>query len=297
MRYGIRVMTAICAVLLVALNASAADPMAAKLNPPLPKDVTLTKDVLYRVVGGEKLLMDIYRPNSVGDGVAPAVVFVHGGGWQGGDRTNGFGFKRDTYPLLAAGFIVVSIDYRLAPKHLFPAQIEDSKAAVRFVRANAKRFHIDADHIGAMGESAGGHLVALLGLVPKSAGFDVGENLDQSSAVEAVVDLYGVHDVGRFNHQKLKDAVFPKDLVKSASPVTYIAAGAPPFLVIHGDRDGMVPVEQSDLFVKALKEARVPVKYIRVKNANHGLWEVGGPLDPPMEQITREIAEFFKKNL
>lgn len=292
-----RVMTTICASLLAAMNAMAADPMAARLNVPLPNDVTLTRDVLYRVVGGEKLLMDIYTPDSVGGGSAPAVVFLHGGGWQGGDRTNGFGFKRDTYPLLAAGFIVVSIDYRLAPKHMFPAQIEDSKAAIRFVRANAKRFHIDPDRIGAMGESAGGHLAALLGLAPKSAGFDVGEHLDQSSAVKAVVDLYGVHDVGKFKYRDIKETVFPEDLVTRASPIAYIATGAPPFLVIHGEKDGMVPIEQSDLFVKALEEAKLPVKYVRVRNANHGLWEVGGPIDPAMEQITREIVEFFRKNL
>ncbi len=285
---------------LAAWGDSPKDPMLKMLNPPLPEGVSVTKDVVYRVIDGEQLMLDVYTPASVGDGVAPAVIYVHGGGWAAGSREVAFGGRRDCVPLLTAGFIVVSIDYRLAPKHLFPAQIEDTRAAVRFVRANAKQFHIDPDRVGAMGESAGGHLVALLGLAQRSAGFDVGENLDQSSQVKAVVDLYAVHDLVRITQPQLKEIiqkVFPDNLLKAGSPVTHITPDAPPFLVIHGDKDSIAPIEQSDLFVKALEAANVPVDYIRVKNAQHGFWQVDAPIDPPMERITQAIVKFFQENL
>lgn len=287
---------------LMAQGAAPSDPMLGMLNPPLPEGTVVEKDIVYREIDGQKQMLNVYIPASVGDGIAPAVIYVHGGGWMAGDRNMAFGGKRDCVPLIAAGFVVVTIDYRLAPKFMFPAQIEDSKAAVRFVRANAERFHIDPDRIGAMGESAGGHLVAMLGLAGPSAGFDVGENLDQSSSVKAVVALYGVFDLTKLSaYPKLTEdiikKVFPDDTLKSGSPVTYITPEAPPFLVIHGDKDTIAPVEQSDLFVKALEAAGDPVQYIRVKNAQHGFWQVNAPIEPSMPEITKAIVAFFQENL
>lgn len=290
----------LCLLLLLATPLAAADPMIQMLNPDLPDGVTITRDVLYRTVDDEKLHLDVYTPAAAAEGIAPAIVYVHGGGWEAGSRTNSFGRKRDTYPLLDAGFIVVSIDYRLAPDHRFPANIEDVKSAVRFIRAHADRFHIDPDRIGAMGESAGGHLVALLGLADKTAGFEVGDHLDQSSRVSAVVDIYGVHDLSRLTSPGAIQAAkksFSPDQHEKASPVTYITADAPPFLVIHGDKDTVVEVEQSDLFVKALQAVDAPVEYLRVENAQHGFWEVKAPIDPPMPRITAAVVAFFEKTL
>lgn len=279
----------------------AKDSMLGMLNPPIPQDVEITRDVVYKTVDDQKLMMDIYVPASAKNAAAPTVVYVHGGGWQAGSRNNSFGGRRDCVPLMSAGFVVISIDYRLAPKDRFPAQIEDVKAAIRFIRANAQRFHVDPARIGAMGESAGGHLVALLGVAGPDAGFDVGESLDQSSAVQAVVDIYGVHDLVKLKEHKatreIVQRVFDDELLKAGSPVTYISRDAPPFLVIHGDKDTIAPVAQSDLFVEALKKAGAPVEYIRVKNAQHGFWEVQAPIEPSMKEINEAIVTFFRERL
>lgn len=280
---------------------------AATAETPKPqrKDIGVTTTVQYCEAGGQPLYMDIFVPDSAAMGTTPsaAVIYVHGGGWREGDRTNGFGFMRETVPLREAGFVVASIDYRLFPKHRFPAQIEDAKCAVRWLRANAAKYHVDPNRIGALGESAGGHLVSLLGLARKDAGLEGdGGNPEVSSGVQAVANLYGVGNVElpttcSLFASALTGVFSAPGASKRGSPVTYVRADAPPFLVIHGDKDAMVPVEQSRELVARMREAGARVKYIEVKNANHGFWPVGGDIDPTMPQITAEIVEFFRQNL
>jgi acetyl esterase/lipase len=249
--------------------------------------------------------MDIFVPESAAAATRPsaAVIYVHGGGWAGGDRTDGFEFMRQTVPLREAGFVVASIDYRLFPKHLFPAQIEDAKCAVRWLRAHAAKYHVDPNRIGVLGESAGGHLVSLLGLARKDAGLEgEGGNPDVSSEVQAVANLYGVGNIesittGSFLAPVLTGVFSAPGAWKRGSPVNYVRADAPPFLVIHGDKDAMVPVEQSRELVARMREGGARVKYIEVKNANHGFWPVGGDIDPTLPEITAEIVEFFRKTL
>ncbi len=201
----------------------------------------------------------ITEPSSL-RGSAPAVVYVHGGSWVSGDYDTG-GFIIGTIgPALAdAGFVVVSIDYRLGPREHWPDQIEDVKCAIRWLRANAAHLHIDRRAIGAWGQSAGGHLVALLGLAGRSAGWDVGPYLGESSKVQSVVDIAGPSDLLTMGDQgdavlvaesfiSLLGSVPARQLgadLKKASPVTYIRPGDPPFLILDSNNDEIVYPEQS----------------------------------------------------
>src|SRR5437868_3289993 len=153
------------------------------------------RDVTYCTAGGVDLQMDIYAPARLAGARAPAVMFVHGGAWSGGDKASGEGAP-EIAELVDRGYVVASISYRLAPRYVFPAQIEDVKCAVRYLRANASSLHIDPKRIGAWGASAGAQLVSLLGTTDESAGFEGdGGYLNESSRVQAVVDMYGRADL------------------------------------------------------------------------------------------------------
>lgn len=209
--------------------------------------------------------LDVYIP-SVGAARHPLVVIIHGGGWTTGD-------KRGELPsaavpgFLAQGFVVASVNYRLAGEAVFPAQLLDVKAAIRYLRANATRFQVDPERIGVIGESAGAHLAALLGTTAGVASFDdpaLG-NAGVSSAVQAVVDFYGPADLVTSDSQRLLNAGCPAQpdpnialllgaspskapaLAFAASPVTSLHPGAdlPPFFIAHGDADCVVPYQQS----------------------------------------------------
>jgi acetyl esterase/lipase len=234
----------------------------------------------------------------------PLVVWIHGGAWRAGSKT--------TCPLLyltERGYIVASINYRLSQEAIFPAQIEDCKAAIRFLRANAAKYSIDADHIGVAGDSAGGHLVALLGTSNgvKDVEGKVGNHLAVSSAVQCVVDFYGPTDMMKFKGQpvwpKTDDPKSPlcqlvggplaekQELVAKANPITYVSKSAPPFLIIHGNADNTVPFNQSELLVAALKQAGADVAFEVVQGGGHGF-------NPQQTQRLRPIVEaFFDKHL
>ncbi|MBI4788346.1 MAG: alpha/beta hydrolase [Chloroflexi bacterium] len=263
------------------------------------------KDVTYCTAGGVALKMDIYPPKSLNGKPAPVVVYVHGGGWRSGDKDSGAGI-RDLPELARRGYLVASINYRLAPEHKWPAQIQDVKCAIRYLRANAATYNLDPNRIGAIGGSAGGHLVAMLGVTDKSAGFDVGEYLDQSSRVQAVVDLFGPSDLtasGFIQSQaKLGKEVFgvtsPRDpILAQASPVTYITKDDPPFLILQGDQDTTVPPAQSQELYDRLQAAGVPATLVMVKNAGHSFAPVGGAISPSLADLAKMTADFFDKHL
>lgn len=249
--------------------------------------------------------MDIAVPSPAPASPAPAAVYVHGGGWQTGDRGGG-GFLPQLRPqLLAKGFVVVSIDYRLAPANKWPAQIEDVKCAVRYLRANAATYGIDASRIGAWGGSAGGHLVSLLGTSDASAGFDVGADTSLSSRVQAVVDLFGPADLtssdwGTSGADTIR-AVFgvepgtSGDVLARASPVTYVSRDDPPFLILQGDRDQTVPASQSRELADRLGAAGVPATLVMVKGGSHGLAERSE--QPGPDALVRTIVDFLVRTL
>ena len=280
--------------------------VAPRPNQPTPARLGQTqKDVTYCTVVGVALKMDVYPPRNAGGKPAPVVVYVHGGGWRSGDKDGGAGM-RDLPELARRGYFVASINYRLAPEYKWPAQIQDVKCAIRYLRANAATYNLDPNRIGAIGGSAGGHLVAMLGLTDKDAGFDVGEYLDQSSRVQAVVDLFGPADLtgaGFIQSQaKLGKEVFgvtsPQDpILAQASPVTYITKDDAPFLILQGDKDTTVPLSQSQELYDRLTAAGVPATLVIVKNAGHSFAPVGGAISPSLAELIKMTADFFDKNL
>jgi acetyl esterase/lipase len=221
-------------------------------------------------------------------------VWIHGGGWI-------IGRKEDTVPLewLGLGYSVASVGYRLSGDAIFPAQLHDVKAAIRWLRANADRYALDPNRIVVWGESAGGHLAALLGTTGDVASLDVGDNLDHSSRVNGVIDFYGNVDlaadavanpaisVAKSPHSQLLGGpvLERRDLARQANPITYISKDDPPFLVVHGDVDRNVPIAQSVMLVDELRAAKVPVTFYSVSDGGHGDFD-----DP---QVRRLVTDFL----
>jgi acetyl esterase/lipase len=240
--------------------------------------------------------MDVYFPDS--GGPWPALVYVHGGSWMRGDKTEALLFASG---LTAQGYLVVSINYSLYPPARFPAMIQDVKCAVRSLRAHASEYNLDPDRIGAMGVSAGGHLVSLLGTSDQSDGWDVGEYLDQSSRVKAVIAMAPVTDLTKklpnANIEAMRHIGFGEDNIVKASPIMHVTADDPPFLLIHGDRDELVPYEQSQLMYDRLVQMNVPAQLVIVKNATHAFSAPEGITTPSLVEINQIILDFLAKYL
>jgi acetyl esterase/lipase len=267
----------------------------------------VARNLTYCTGGGQPLTMDLYFPSRAAAIPMPVVVFVHGGGWEIGDKDT----PDETAPeMIGRGYVVAAINYRLAPAWRWPAPIEDVKCAIRYLRAEAGTYHLDPDRIGVWGSSAGGHLAALLGLTDSRAGFDgQGGYADQSSRVQAVVDLYGPTDLpaltqtGSDRMLETLQRVFgaggklPAALLRQASPVTYVSGDAPPFLILQGDKDTMVPASQSAELYRRLQAAGVPATLVVVRNGDHGFVPAGGPVSPSQAERTRLIGDFFDRYL
>ena len=243
---------------------------------------TITRDIVYGKADGISLRLDASIPDS--PGLHPAVVMVHGGAWQAGDKTH---FRSLFDPLSRAGYAWFSINYRLAPKYKYPACVDDVETAMKWVKAHAAEYNVDPDRIALLGESAGGHLVEL-----------VAARADKNSPIRpaAVVALYAPSDLPSLaaantargmNITPLLKALFGRteidaaalELLKSASPLTYVKAGLPPFLLLHGTADVLVPIAQSISFQAALQAVGVPCELVTVRNGPHGmmLWNLIDP--------------------
>lgn len=249
--------------------------------------------------------MDVFSPTNATGRNLPVVLYVHGGGWQMGTKSM-LSMMPGPSELLRRGYLVVTMNYRLAPQHKFPAMIEDAKCAVRFLRAHAKDFRLDPARIGVMGDSSGGHLVALLGLTYDSAGFEGTGWTDQSSRVQAVVDMYGPTDFanGSSNFITLKlihDAFGATNttdpILKRANPVTYVSSRAPPFLILHGDKDNWVDLQQSAELDARLKAAGVDSTFVVITNFAHGYVPLGLKSSPDNTELSNLIADFFDRKL
>jgi len=243
--------------------------------------------------------MDLYAP-APGDGApAPVALFVHGGAWSVGDKRSAEGAP-EVRALAARGYLVAAVNYRLAPQYAFPAPIEDVKCAVRYLRAHAGVLHLDSRRIGAWGASAGGMLVALLGGAGPAAGLEGdGGYATESSRVAAVVDMYGRADLQAvpLSRPDLLPIFGGVQNLRRYSPVTYVSPDAPPFLILHGERDAVVPPALSQEFADRLRAAGVPVTLVLVRHAGHGF----GPAPPGMSlsrgEITQLVGNFFDRYL
>jgi acetyl esterase/lipase len=246
--------------------------------------------------------MDVYSPRQAATGPRPLVLFVHGGAFTSGDK-NSSTARAYMGELVSRGFVGASINYRLAPAHQFPAMLEDVKCAVRYFRANSRTYNIAPNRIGIMGASAGAELAALAGVTDRSAGFEgSGGYGNQSSRVQAVVDLYGWADMTAnlprgVREQKLR--IFgSSDRLAAGSPVTYVSRDDPPFLIMHGDRDRTVPLDQSRRLYEKLRAARVPATLVVVSNAGHGFEKVtAGAVRPDAATRLKIIGDFFARTL
>jgi acetyl esterase/lipase len=256
---------------------------------------TLT-DVIYCAAGTSSQKMDVYFPAS--GGPWPALMYVHGGSWMHGDKSEAAMFANG---MTLQGYLVASINYRLYPEARYPAMIEDVKCAIRSLRTNAAQYNLDPDRIGAVGVSAGGHLVSLLGTSDQSAGWDVDEYLEQSSRVQAVVAMAPVTDLTRnfpnADIEAMRQIGFGEDNVVQASPTTHVTADDPPFLLIHGDQDAVVPYEQSQLLYDRLVQMNVPAQLIMVKNAGHSMIAPDGSATPTLNEINQIILDFLAQYL
>jgi acetyl esterase/lipase len=240
------------------------------------QNVIEEKDIEYSNVG-QRVAMDIVRPSD--SGAHPTVLLIHGGGFRGGNRES---YLATAHKLAERGYVAATASYRLAPRHQFPAAVEDVKAAVRFLRANAAKYGIDPERIGAMGGSAGGHLVLMLGLtagVPEFEGS--GPNRQFSSRVQCVVDYYGPTDFTQ-SYSKSVDAadVLPqwlggdldhnRAIHQRSSPLNWVTPNAAPILAIHGTQDTYVAYEQSLWLMERLIAAGVPAELESIPGAGHG---------------------------
>jgi acetyl esterase/lipase len=276
------------------------DQPAAQNGKSLPTGTIEHRDLPYVVDGHERQKLDLYLP-AADEKPDAIVVWIHGGAWQAGDKQN-----CPARFLLADGFAVASVNYRLSQHATFPAQIEDCKAAIRFLREHAAEYQIDPERIGVWGSSAGGHLVALLGTSADVV--ELGDAKDiTSSRVKAVCDYFGPIDFSLMNQQAGKESAIDHDAANSpeskllggavqehpakvrlANPATYISGDDAAFLVVHGDQDRLVPVQQSKDFAVALEQAGLDAELIIVEGAGHGISDA---------KITQRVTRFFQDKL
>jgi acetyl esterase/lipase len=294
---------AVCGSLVLLACMAAGNARAQQPRLRMPEGTRVLRDLAYVADGHERQNLDLYVPPDIER--PPLVVWIHGGAWRAGSKERPRGFR----PLLEAGIAVASLNYRLSQHAQFPAQLEDCKAAIRWLRAHSDEHGYDPDRIGVWGASAGGHLAALVGTTAATEKFDVGLHRDVSSAVQAVCVWFGPTDFSKMDEQAAGRGPFrhnaansPESLliggpvpehpdrVQAANPVTYVTPQAPPFLIMHGDADVVVPVGQGRLLFEALQAAGVEVTFDVIEGAGHGFGGQSGELEP-------RVVEFFRKHL
>lgn len=290
--------------LLILLALSCGGPLFAQ-EQASSNEIEIERDVAYVANGHERQRLDLYLPTERSAKQLPLIVFIHGGAWQNGDKVGG---KRFVNELVTLGeFVGASINYRLSHHAIWPAQIHDCKAAIRWLKGNAQKYGIDPERIGVIGTSAGGHLVAMLGTTGgvKELEGNLGVHLDQSSKVTAVVDFFGPTELltmndfpGKMDHnapnspeskliggpiQKLKEKT------NAASPIHYVSADDATFLMIHGTKDPLVPFDQSRKFDELLDKTKVPSTLITIEGGGHGRFR--------LQEVDEIVSKFWNQQL
>jgi len=279
-------------------------------------------DIVYGTGSGRDLMLDILRPDVPLEPARPLVIWVHGGGWREGDRA-----ATPNPPLVDRGFVTASISYRFSDEAVFPAQVHDVKAAIRFLRANASRWGIDPARIGIWGHSAGGHLAALAATTNSIDTLEgEGGSPDHDSSVQASVPLSPPTD---FLVDWFAESAFPPheialeavddlfggldqstperiELARAASPVHHTSGDDPPMLVVHGALDDLVPIEQGRALVLAMQAHGVDSSLLELPHDDHGLISVFGDDDigpdhleihDPLTPAMQEIIDFLERTL
>ena len=283
-------------VIFLSLLAAVAGLRAAELV--VPENVVFERDVEFANPDGQHLQVNVARPKG-GEGKFPAVVCIHGGGFRAGKRES---YDKLCLTLAQNGYVAITVTYRLAPAYPFPAAVLDCKSAVRWLRANAAKYHADSARIGVTGGSAGGHLAQFLGVTAGVKEFDAGENLDQSSAVSCVVNFYGPSDLTK-SYGKSVDAAEVLPLFFGGTPHTkwrehivgsplyWVTPNAAPTLVVHGTDDKYVAYEQAGWMVDKLKASAVEAELLTLEGAGHGF------KGADLEKAEKALLAFFDKHL
>ncbi|WP_084544443.1 alpha/beta hydrolase [Chroogloeocystis siderophila] len=271
----------------------------------IPRGIVHLRNVEFTRGQEYQLKMDILHPTKLPKQPMPVIVWIHGGAWREGNKEQGL--KR-LVAFARQGFFCATIEYRLSHEAIFPAQIEDCKCAIRFLRAHAQQFHLDPQRVGVWGVSAGGHLAALVGTtqdIPELEGHGGWE--EYSSSVQAVCDWYGptdflkINDFPRkvdFTSEASPEAALIGGVIEAnpekaakANPITYINPTNPPFFIIHGENDLLVPLNQSQLLFDALTKVGVEASLEIVKGAGHGDQKFDSPI------LLKKVENFFKNHL
>lgn len=267
-------------------------------------EIVYSQVLNYRGKVPRSLTMHLVRPDhwgSLGEKL-PTVIWIVGGAWR---WTAPMRFAPELSYLAKAGYNVACIDYRTSGEAAFPAQIQDVKTAVRFLRANAEKYGVDENRIAVMGDSAGGYLAAMLGVTEGISEFDTEEWKEYSSSVKAVIDFYGpselssqaktegIQNVQMTPSRKFlgEDSYWNEDLWKRASPVHYIHKHTPPFLLFHGKEDEIVLPQQSDLLYEALQKQGIPVDLYLLEHTGHAGFEFW------QQEIKDIVLQFLEKYL
>ena len=266
-----------------------------------PTEVIEHDGLVYGRPDGQELRLDLAMPRA-GRGPFPTVVFLHGRGWRAGSRHDMSHFITG---MARMGYVGVTVEYRLVPAFRFPAQVEDSKAAVRWLRANARTYRIDPAHIGVVGFSAGAHLACMLGVAGSTDGLEGdGGNPEQSSRVQAVVSFFGPTDftTGGFPADLEKEVIVPflggtfadrPDVYRKASPISYVTRDAPPFLFFHGTEDRLIPLDQSKRMANKLNQSGVAARLVILPGEGHGFTDAKN--QDAMRQMLDFLGEHLKK--
>ncbi len=253
-------------------------------------------DITYGVANNYTLKLDVWQRKDAKIPL-PTLIYYHGGGWVFGDRS---GATLLFLPYLEMGWNVINVEYRMASVSLAPAAVEDCRCALRWAVRNAKQYNIDTDRIVLTGHSAGGHLSLITGMLPEGTGLDNNCDGTEKLRVAAIVNWYGISDVTDLlqgpNHRSYAamwigsqpDAL---TIAKRVSPLTYVRAGVPPILSIHGDADPVVPYDQSTRLHQALTAAGVPNELVTIKGGGHGEFT-----DAQLENAYRKIGAFLRSH-
>jgi acetyl esterase/lipase len=262
----------------------------------LARSYRITPNITYLTANNWEAKLDVYQPTNV-SGPTPTLIYIHGGGWVGGDRQAAF---FNTMPYLEMGWAVVNVSYRLARVSLAPAAVEDCRCALRWVISKAKDYNLDVNKLVVTGNSAGGHLALTTGMLPASAGLERQCPGNEELKVAAIINWYGITDVGdllegpnmkTYAVTWLSSLANRQEIAKRVSPLEYVRPGLPPILTIHGDADPTVPYSHGTRLHEALNKAGVPNQLLTIPGGKHG----GFTRDETLK-IFATIQQFLQKH-